>query len=119
MEIDQIKAKTRVQEHVAIIDLEGDIDGFAQDAIAAAYDDAVQAHTPAILLNFANVDYINSTGIALIVSLIAQARQAGKGLVACGLTEHYIQIFEITRLTDFIGLFPDEPAALEHVREIV
>lgn len=65
-----------------------------------------------ILLNFSQVEYINSTGIALIVSLLKRARQTNCSLVACNMSEHYREIFQITRLTDFIHLFPDEASAL-------
>ena len=64
-----------------------------------------------VLLNFAEVDYINSTGIALIVGLLGRARAEGRTLAACGLSDHYREIFEITRLSDFIALYPDETSA--------
>lgn len=113
---DQLKTDVRLNNGAAIIDLNGDIDGFAQDAIAAAYEAALQTASGSIVLNFTGVHYVNSTGIALIISLIAQARRSGRRLLACGLSEHYAQIFEITRLTDFIGVFPDEAGALESLR---
>jgi anti-anti-sigma factor len=65
-----------------------------------------------IVLNFSDVDYINSTGIALIVSLLSKARKGNRKVLVYGLTEHYITIFQITRLADFMSIFPDETAAL-------
>ena len=65
-----------------------------------------------VLLNFSGVDYINSTGIALIVGLLAKARAAHRRLIVCGLSEHYMEIFQITRLSDFMTMFPDEQSAL-------
>jgi anti-anti-sigma factor len=64
------------------------------------------------VLNFRAVDYINSTGIALIVGLLAQARKSRRKLVVCGLSEHYQEIFRITRLSDFMEIFDDETSAL-------
>jgi anti-anti-sigma factor len=58
------------------------------------------------------VDYINSTGIALIVSLLAQARKSRQRLVVYGLSDHYVEIFQITRLADFMTIYPDEESAL-------
>ena len=95
----------------AVITLSGDIDGTAADVLTAAYEHAVAQHDPAtVVLDFAAVSYINSTGIALIVSVLARARAQRRSVVACGLSEHYREIFDITRLSDFIELFPD----LEH-----
>jgi anti-anti-sigma regulatory factor len=63
---------------------------------------------------------INSTGIALIVSLLARARKSKRKLLACGLSQHYVEIFQITRLVDFMSVFPDEASALsENPKSII
>ena len=105
-------ATVRHERTVAIIDLEGEINGLAEAALQTAYAEAISTQPRTILLNFSKVEYINSTGIALIVGILARARQSNRKLLACGLSEHYIEIFEITRLADFMGMFPDEQAAL-------
>ncbi len=97
---------------VAIIELHGEINAFAEDTLNAAYADAEAQEPQTILLNFADVDYINSTGIALIVSLLARARKAHRRLLASGLSPHYVEICNITRLADFMSVFPDESSAL-------
>ena len=112
MAVKQLEATVRQQEAQAIIDLCGDIDGFAEDALSIAYEAADQLDPSAILLNFSEVEYINSTGIALIVGLLAKARKAHRPLHTCGLSDHYVEIFEITRLSDFMKIFPDEISAL-------
>jgi anti-anti-sigma factor len=95
----------------ATIDLVGDIDGRAREALEAAYADAATGSN-SILLNCERVGYINSTGIALIVGLLGRARADHVPLGACGLSDHYREIFEITRLADFMSIYPDEAAAL-------
>ena len=60
------------------------------------------------LLDFSDVDYINSTGIALIVGVLAEARKPGREVQARGLAEHYREIFRITRLSDFMTILDDE-----------
>jgi anti-anti-sigma factor len=99
----------------AIVDLRGEIDGFAEQALNAAYAEATANQAPTVLLNFTGVNYINSTGIALIVGLLAQARKAGRRMLTFGLSEHYVEIFKITRLSDFMSIFADEAAALAAV----
>ncbi len=103
----------RDRDGVAVIDLRGQIDRSADAAMEAAYAEAVAGEPTSIVLNFAETDYINSTGIALIVSLLARARKDGHAVTACGLTEHYREIFEITRLADFMTIVPDEASAVE------
>ena len=100
---------------VAIIDLRGEINSFGEGALNAAYAEASQSNPLAILLNFSGVDYINSTGIALIVGVLAQARKTGCRLLTTGLSSHYVEIFHITRLADFMSIYPDEASALAGV----
>lgn len=102
----------RQRDGIAIVDLRGEIGAEAQAALDAAYEEAVAGGARRVLLNFEAVDYINSTGIALIVGVLARGRSAGRTIVAYGLDDHYREIFTITRLTDFMALFPNEEAAV-------
>jgi anti-anti-sigma factor len=105
-------AAVRYEPELAIIDLSGEIDAFAEETLNGAYAEAQKQNPEIIMLNFGDVSYINSTGIALIVSLLAQARKSHIRLVTYGLSEHYVEIFNITRLSDFMTIFPDESSAL-------
>lgn len=107
-----LEAQVRHQSATSVINLHGEINAFAEDVLNTAYAEAESSGADTILLNFSNVDYINSTGIALIVGLLARARKSRRRLLACGLSEHYVEIFEITRLADFMNVFPDEATAL-------
>jgi len=89
-----------------VIELVGDVDGRAEQAIDAAYSEAGGA--TGVLLDFNGVTYMNSTGIALIVGLLARARAGGQTLSVRGLTPHYREIFEITRLADFMTIIDEK-----------
>ena len=95
-----------------MIDLPPQIDGSADATLQDAYARAAGSNPAEVLLNFAGVDYINSTGIALIVGILARARKDGRTVSAFGVSDHYREIFEVTRLSDFIAMFPDEQSAL-------
>jgi anti-anti-sigma factor len=76
-------AEVRALPGGAVLTLFGDIDGSAADVLTAAYERAVAEHDPAaVVLDFAAVSYINSTGIALIVSVLARARSQRRKVVA-------------------------------------
>ena len=102
----QFSAQTWHEGETAVIALHGEINGSAEAALDAAYAEAAQAAPNKILLEFTAVDYINSTGIALIVGLLAKARAAHIALAASGLSDHYREIFTITRLSDFMEIRP-------------
>ncbi len=108
----QLDATVRYLPGVAVIGLRGEIDSFAEQTLEAAYANALKTRPAAIVVNFGGVDYINSTGIALIVSLMSRARGAGCRLIACGLSDHYQEIFSITRLADYMPVYADEVSAL-------
>lgn len=112
MAISQAQATVRNENGTALIDLSGDINATAEGTLNSAYAEASAAGDGPIVLNFSDVSYINSTGIALIVGILASARKAGRTIVAYGLSDHYREIFEITRLADFMKLYPDEQSAL-------
>lgn len=112
-----LTATVRHSNGVTIIDLKGEINAFGDAAINAAYAEASAAKPHALILNFSGVDYINSTGIALIVGLLAQARKGGQKLITTGLNSHYVEIFQITRLSDFLNIQPDEASALAQAQE--
>ena len=104
----EFAAKVRKEDGVAVIELTGEVSAAAEQMLLEAY--AQTGGEPVVLLDFSAVDYINSTGIALIVGLLAQARTAGQEVQARGLAEHYREIFRITRLSDFMTILDDEGA---------
>jgi anti-anti-sigma factor len=108
---DRFEAVVRTDDGVLVIDLQGEIDGEAEAAFLDAYDRAAGG-ADRVVLNFGPTHYINSTGLAVIVQILARARASGIAVHAFGLTDHYRHIFEITRLADFVQLHPDEASAV-------
>ena len=107
----ECEVTVRHRDGFAVLDLSGDVNAAAEDVLNTGYEDAATDGTSEIALNFGNVDYINSTGIALIVGLLARARKSGIKVRAFGLSDHYRGIFEITRLSDFMTITDDENGA--------
>ena len=105
----ELDARVRDNNGSAVIELHGDIDGRADAALDAAYTKV--EHSDDVRLDFSGVSYMNSTGIALIVGLLARARKNGHTLSAAGLSHHYREIFEITRLADFMTIVDEEETA--------
>jgi anti-sigma B factor antagonist len=102
-EITEIPDEVRVR-------LTGDLNGRADDTLADAYAQVAALGPRRISLDFGLVGYINSTGIALVVRLLADARRDGRLVRALGLTEHYREIFRITRLSDFMEIVEGDAA---------
>jgi anti-anti-sigma factor len=96
----------------SIIDIQGEINAYAETALMDAYTLATSNGANNILLNFTDLEYMNSSGIGLLVTLLIRAQRQKQRLAAFGLTDHYRQIFELTRLNEAITIFPDELTAL-------
>jgi len=105
----------KISESTSIIDIVGEINAFAENALMDAYTQASSAGAKNIVLNFTGLEYMNSSGIGLLVTLLIRTNRQKQRLVAFGLTEHYQQIFELTRLNEAITIFPSEAEALKTV----
>lgn len=101
---------------VVVLQLHGNIDRTATGALTAAYEqgfaDPPGGDPGRVVLDFSDAEYINSSGIAIIVSVLARARAEGRAVAATGLTDHYRHIFDITRLSDFIEVCADLETAV-------
>lgn len=93
-----------------VVDIRGDVTAGSEEVLMRAYDDAGDAR--AIVLNFSGLSYMNSGGIGLLVTLLVRANRRSQRLLAYGLSDHYRQIFELTRLDEAIGIHTSEQDAL-------
>ena len=96
----------------SIIDIQGDISAFAEQELMRAYNEANTPTTRTIILNFTGLEYMNSSGIGLIVTLLIRINRQKQRMLAYGLNDHYQHIFELTRLNDAIKIFDSESAAV-------
>ena len=96
----------------SVIDIQGDITAASEDVLMDAYGRASGPNVKAIVLNFTGLDYMNSGGIGLLVTLLVRAQRQRQRVMAFGLSDHYRQIFELTRLDDAVGIHDDEQGAL-------
>jgi anti-anti-sigma factor len=97
---------------VAILRFEGDIASTSKDAVLGAYETLPKETTKLILLDFTRVDYINSSGIALVIQLLIQATHAGQTVYAFGLSAHFAKVFTMVGITKYARLFPNQAEAL-------
>ena len=96
----------------AVIDIRGDVTPDAEPALMDAYAQATQDAPAAVVLNFSGLEYMNSGGIGLLVTLLVRAQRSHQQLLACGLSDHYRQILALTRLDEAIAVHDDEMSAL-------
>lgn len=103
----------KVDANASIIDVKGELTAFAEGVLMDAYNQASDGSVRAIILNFEGLEYMNSSGIGLLVTLLIRINREKQKLLTYGLSEHYRSIFQITRLDDAIGIHETEAEAVE------
>lgn len=98
-----------------VLRFEGDISSSSKDAVIGTYQGLSKTTAKTILLDFTKVEYINSSGIALVIQLLMEAANSGQKILAFGLSAHFQKVFTMVGITKYAGLFPDQTAALATV----
>ena len=102
----------RASDGISVVDVRGELTAFAEGVLMEAYDQASAGVTRAIVLNFEGLEYMNSSGIGLLVTLLIRVNREKQRLLICGLSDHYREIFRITRLDDAIATYDSEEEAV-------
>jgi anti-sigma B factor antagonist len=105
----------RIGDEVAIVDIKGEVTAACEPVLMSAYEAASDGHTSRLVLNFEGLEYMNSGGIGMLVTLLVRANRQHQQLAAFGLSEHYREIFELTRLDEAIAIYATEESALQGV----
>jgi anti-anti-sigma factor len=97
---------------VAVLRFEGDIASTSHDAVLSAYQSLPKDKTKIVLLDFTKVEYINSSGIALVIQLLIEASGAEQRISAFGLSAHFTKVFTMVGITKYATLYASQDAAL-------
>jgi anti-anti-sigma factor len=96
---------------LGVLDFPRDVTAQTRETAYSAYNELARAKIKNLIFNFSVTDYMNSAGIGLIINLVEDATQAGRGVFAYGLGSHYRKLFNMVGLTERIALCADEPDA--------
>ena len=112
----QEETKTTIDEvstgngqSVSVLRFSGDISSGSRDAVIGSYEGLNKSNP--VLLDFSKVDYINSSGIALVIQVMMEANKSGQRVSAFGLTPHFQKVFTMVGITKYASLYPDEASA--------
>jgi anti-sigma B factor antagonist len=115
----QTETKARVDQltspaghPVAVLRFEGDIASTSKEAVLGTYQGLPKQTNKLILLDFTKVDYINSSGIALVIQMLIEASNSGQKVYAFGLSPHFTKVFTMVGITKYAGLFPGQTEAM-------
>jgi anti-anti-sigma factor len=110
---DELNVTSEIRdESIAVINLTGDVTSFAEEKIKQAYAVVTSKGATKILLNFHQNDYINSAGIAILISIVTDVTRNNQRLAVSGLSQHFQKIFRMVGLAQYIDIYQDEEEAL-------
>ena len=89
-----------------VIFVSGEIDASAVAPLTAQVDKALARSPTELVFDLTDVRYLNSTGVAFFVTVIRRTRPNGVTVSVKGLSDHFTDLFRITRLGDFLELLP-------------
>ena len=103
--------ETPASSPVAVLRFHGDITSTSKAVILDAYR-ALPAGRDKIVLDFTKVDYLNSSGIAVLIQLLMEAHKTAQAVHSYGLSTHFQKVFVMVGITKYTHLYADESAAL-------
>jgi len=108
-----MKFKTRQVDGVTILDLSGRITlGEGSVTLRDAVKDVLSKGSKNILLNLADVDYIDSSGLGELVSAYTTVKNQGGELKLLHLTTKVHDLLQITKLYTVFDVKDDEASAV-------
>jgi len=103
----------KVEKQVLVLSVKGEIDLHVSPDLRAVLKAKAQGKTPRLLLNFAEVAYIDSSGLATLIEYYQSARAYQGKFGLCSLNLSVRSSIELVRLTEVFSIFPTEAEALK------
>ncbi len=110
-----VKVETRKSGNVSIITLKGDITSEGETLLKDTYQTLTREGAVNILFDLKQSAYINTSGIAVLISIVMEAKKAGQKILVSGVSPHYRKVFELVRFSLYVTMFDTEEAALASV----
>ena len=95
---------------ITVLRYAGDITSTSKAAVLDTFQ-GLQTENRRIVLDFTGVDYLNSSGIALIIQMMIAANKSGQTVQTFGLKPHFKKVFTMVGITKYTTLHPDEQTA--------
>ena len=95
---------------ITVLRFSGDITSASQPAVLGTYE-GLPDTVKRILLDFSKVEYLNSSGIALVIQMMIAASKRGQTIRTFGLSPHFQKVFTMVGITKYTSLHQDEAAA--------
>jgi anti-sigma B factor antagonist len=103
------------EDGLDVLAIEGEIDLSSSPELRAILRGCLKAKCPALILDFKEVAYVDSSALATLIEYVRDAQEFGGRLAIVQMNERVRTIFDIVRLGEFLPIHPtiaDAKAAL-------
>ncbi|MBW3621926.1 MAG: STAS domain-containing protein [Armatimonadetes bacterium] len=104
------------EENLTVIDLRGEVDAFTAPKLKQEIINLIERGTTKLAVNLADVKYLDSTGLGVLIGGLKRTRDRGGELVLICPNVRIMRIFEITGLSRIFEMFQSEAEALDHLK---
>ena len=111
-----MQLKHRISNNICILSVEGNValDGVS-DVKSYLKPFLNDSTVKGLIINFEQINFIDSSGIGLIVSIFKTLQQRGAKLALCKLSKKNQEIFNMTRLDKILTIHDTEETALSKI----
>jgi anti-sigma B factor antagonist len=93
--------------------VEGEIDIGSSGELRKALDGIIKGNEKKVLIEFSNVAYIDSSGLATLIEMFQRLKKIGGQMRLSGMNQKIKNAFEITKLHKLFEIFENKEAALK------
>lgn len=108
----QMETRTELIDDVDVLRITGRIDLVTSNTLKDTVREHLHRQRRNLVLNLEQVDFINSSGLGSLVSILKDVRLAGGSLVLSNLAPYVQEIFDITQLSNVFDSFATEKDAI-------
>lgn len=99
-----------MQESIRVLEPKGILDGTGGNQIRQEVTDILEAGVETILIDLANISFMDSSGLGAIVATLQRVRTKGAKLYLCSLNDQLRIIMELTKMDQVFDILPDRSA---------
>ena len=111
--------KSKKMGATLLVSLNGDIDHHtAQDISDKIARDFRHSHCKNIIIDFGDVDFMDSSGIGMLIGRYKETEIFGGKLVAVSISRELMKIFRLSGLNKIINCYESEGLAMEALNKV-
>lgn len=108
-----MEIKSKKVGNIEVVSLKGKMDALNSIEVSDFLDDLTEKGYDSLIIELGGVDYMSSSGLRVLLSLLKKLRGRGGDLKLCSLQPYVMEVFEIAGFTQLFEIYENEEEALK------